>query len=52
MQSLRVFRFFADSNLQSFHTLYSKCCEFAVIPVVLCEVKHATAAYNGEHENK
>ena len=26
---------FEDSNLQSFHALYSHCCEFAVTPVIL-----------------
>ena len=26
MQSLRIFMIFADSNLQSFHALYSNCC--------------------------
>ena len=26
---------FADSNLQSFHTLYSNCCQFAVTPAML-----------------
>ena len=43
---------FADSHLQSFHALYSNCCQFAVTPSMLHEVKHATAAYNREHENK
>ena len=43
---------FADSHLQSFHALYSNCCEFAVAPAMLREAKHATAAYNREHENK
>ena len=43
---------FAHSHLQSFHALYSNCCEFAVTPSMLREVKHATAAYNMEHENK
>ena len=28
---------FADSNLQSFHTLYSNCCQFAITPAMLCE---------------
>ena len=41
---------FADSHLQSFHALYSNCCEFAVTPSMLREVKHATAAYNREHK--
>ena len=55
MQSLQIFMIFmsfADSHLQSFHTLYSNCCEFAVTPSMLREVKHATAANNREHENK
>ena len=52
MQSLRIFIIFTDSNLQSFHALYSNCCEFAVTPSMLREAKHATAAYNREHENK
>ena len=43
---------FADSHLKSFHALYSNWCEFAVTPSVLHEAKHATAAYNREHENK
>ena len=43
---------FADSHLQSFQALYSNCCEFAVTPSMLHEAKHATAAYNREHENK
>ena len=43
---------FADSHLQSFHSLYSNCCEFAVTQSMLHEAKHATAAYNREHENK
>ena len=43
---------FADSHLQSFHSLYSNCCEFAVTLSRLHEAKHATAAYNREHENK
>ena len=30
---------FADSNLQSFHALYSNCCEFAMTPVMLREHK-------------
>ena len=52
MQSLWIFILFADSHLQSFHSLYSNCCQFAVTPSMLHEVKHATAAYNREHENK
>ena len=28
MQFLRIFMIFADSNLQSFHALYSNCCQF------------------------
>ena len=28
------------------------CCDFAVTAAMLCEAKHATTAYNGEHENK
>ena len=52
MQSLWIFMIFADSHLQSFHALYSNCCQFAVTPSILREVKHATAAYNREHENK
>ena len=43
---------FADSHLQSFHSLYSNCCQFAVTPSMLHEAKHATATYNREHENK
>ena len=43
---------FADLHLQSFHALYSNYCEFAVTPSMLHEAKHATAAYNIEHENK
>ena len=43
---------FTDSHLQSFHSLYSNCCEFAVTPSMLREAKYATAAYNREHENK
>ena len=43
---------FADSHLQSFHSLYSNCCQFAMTPDMLREVKHATAAYNREQENK
>ena len=43
---------FADSHLQSFHSLYSNCCEFAVTPSMLHVAKHATAAYHREHENK
>ena len=42
---------FADSHLQSFHSLYSNCCEFAVTQSMLHEAKHATAAYNREQEN-
>ena len=42
----------ADSHLQSFHSLYSNCCQFAMTPSMLREVKHATAAYNREHKNK
>ena len=34
---------FADSHLQSFHALYSNCCEFAVTPSMLHEAKHAHA---------
>ena len=30
---------FAYSHLQSFHALYSNCCEFAVTPSMLREVK-------------
>ena len=45
MQSLRIFMIFADSHLQSFHSLYSNCCEFAMTPSMLHEVKHASAAY-------
>ena len=52
MQSLWIFMIFADSHLQSFHSLYSNCCEFAVTPSMLHEAKHATAAYNREHKNK
>ena len=37
MQSLRIFMVFADSNLQSFHALYSNCCQFAVTPAMLRE---------------
>ena len=37
MQSLRIFKIIADSNLQSFHTLYSNCCQFAVTPAMLRE---------------
>ena len=47
-----IFMIFADSHLKSFHSLYSNCCEFAVTPSMLHEAKHATAAYNREHENK
>ena len=47
-----IFMILADSHLQSFHALISNCCEFAVTPSMLCEVKHATIAYNREHENK
>ena len=43
---------FADSHLQSFHALYSNCCQFTVTPSMLREAKHATAAYNREHGNK
>ena len=45
---------FADSHLvlQSFHSLFSNCFEFTVTPSMLHEAKHATAAYNREHENK
>ena len=50
MQSLQIFMIFADSH--SFHALYSNCCQFAVSLSMLHEVKHATAAYNREHENK
>ena len=39
MQFLRIFMIFADSNLQSFHALYSNCCQFAVTPAMLCEHK-------------
>ena len=28
---------FADSNIQSFHALYSNCCQFAVTPAMLHE---------------
>ena len=28
------------------------CCDFAMTPAMLCEAKHATTAYNREHENK
>ena len=28
---------FADSNLQSFHALYSNCCQFAMTPAMLRE---------------
>ena len=52
MQSLRIFMIFADSHLQSFHSLYSNCCEFALTPAMVLEVKQATSAYNREHENK
>ena len=27
---------FANSNLQSFHALYSNCCQFAMTQVVFC----------------
>ena len=37
MQSLRIFMIFADSNLQSFHALYSNCCQFAMTPDMLRE---------------
>ena len=37
MQSLRIFMIFTDSNLQSFHALYSNCCQFAVTPAMLRE---------------
>ena len=37
MQSLRIFMIFAYSNLQSFHPLYSNCCQFAVTPDMLRE---------------
>ena len=37
MQSLPIFMIFADSNLQSFHALYSNCCQFAVTPSMLHE---------------
>ena len=37
MQSLLIFMIFADSNLQSFHALYSNCCQFAVTPAMLRE---------------
>ena len=43
---------FADSHLQSFHSLYSNCCEFAVTPSMLHEAKHATSVYNRQHGNK
>ena len=39
MQSLRIFMIFADSNLQSFHALYSNCCQFAMTPDMLHEHK-------------
>ena len=41
MQSLRIFMIFADSHLQSFHALYSNCCQFAM-----------TSAMLREHESK
>ena len=44
--------FLRIQNLQSFHALYSNCCEFAVTPSMLHEAKHATAVYIREHENK
>ena len=28
---------FSDSNLQSFHALYSNCCQFAMTPAMLRE---------------
>ena len=37
MQSLRIFMIFADSNLQSFHALYSNCCQFVMTPDMLRE---------------
>ena len=37
MQSLRIFMIIADSNLQSFHALYSNCCQFAMAPAMLRE---------------
>ena len=37
MQSLWIFMIFADSNLQSFHALYSNCCQFAMTPAMLRE---------------
>ena len=52
MQSLWIFMIFADSHLQSFHSLYSNCCKFAVTPSMLREAKHATAAYNREHKHQ
>ena len=36
---LRIFMIFADSNLQSFHALYSNCCQFAVTPAMFREHK-------------
>ena len=37
MQSLRIFMIFADSDLQSFHALYSNGCQFAVTTAMLRE---------------
>ena len=37
MQFLWIFMIFADSNLQSFHALYSNCCQFAMTPDMLRE---------------
>ena len=37
MQSLQIFMIFADSNLQSFHALYSNRCEYAMTPDMLRE---------------
>ena len=37
MQSLQIFMIFADINLQSFHALYSNCCQLAVTPAMLRE---------------
>ena len=35
--ALRIFMIFADSNLKSFHALYSNCCQVAVTPAMLRE---------------
>ena len=37
VQSLRIVMIFADTNLQSFHALYSNCCQFAVTPYMFRE---------------